>query len=84
MNTQNFSILQVFQLLTRKSKCHFLQSGPKEFIRFLCEYIVNLLKANLQAMKRHHVVKFQDEVWLLLLKRTSRNQRENVLSSEMY
>ena len=33
-------------------------------------------------MKRHHVVKFQDEVWLLSLEGTTWNQRKNVLSSE--
>ena len=59
------------QSLSRKGKSHFLQSCPKEFIRFLCECIVNLLKGNLQAIKRHHVVKFQVGVWLLLLKRTT-------------
>ena len=47
----------------RKRKSHFLQSCPKEFIRFLCECMVNLLKGNLRTIKRHHVVKFQDEVW---------------------
>ena len=82
MNTQNLSTLQVFQSLFRKCKSHFLQSCPKEFIRFLCECIVNLLKGNLQAAKRHHVVKFQDEVWLLSLKRTTWKQRRKVLSSE--
>ena len=65
-----------------KCKSHFLQSCPKEFIRFLCECIVNLLKGNLQNIKRHHVQKFQDEVWLLLLRRTTWKQRRNVLSSE--
>ena len=82
MNTQNFSTLQVFQSLSRKCKSRFLQPGPKEFISFLCECIVNLLKGNLQAIKRHHVVKFQDEVWLLSLKRTTWKQRRNILSSE--
>ena len=82
MNTQNLSALQVFQSLSRKCKSHFLQSCPKELIRFLCECIVNLLKGNLQTIKRHHVVKFQDEVWLLSLKRTTWKQRRNVLSSE--
>ena len=43
---------------------------------------VNLLKGKLQTIKRHHVVKFQDEVWLLSLKRTTWKQRRNVLSSE--
>ena len=42
---------------------HFLQSCPKKIIRFLCECMVNLLKRNLQAIKRHQVVKFQGEVW---------------------
>ena len=45
MNTQNLSTLQVFQSLSRKCKSHFLQSWPKEFVRFLCECIVYLLKA---------------------------------------
>ena len=82
MDTQNLSTLQVFQLLSRKCKSHFLQSCPKQFIRFLCECKVNLLKGNLQTIKRHHLVKFQDEVWLLLLKRTIWKQKRNVLSSE--
>ena len=70
------------QIAFPQSKSHFLQSCPKEFIRFLCECIINLLKGDLQVMKRHHVVKFEDEVWLLLLKRTTWKQRRNVLSSE--
>ena len=82
MNTQNLSTLQVFQSLSRKCKSHFLQSYPKEFIRFLCECIRNLLKGSLQTIKRHHVVKFQIEVWLLSLKRTTRKQRKNVLTSK--
>ena len=82
MNTQNLATLKVFQSLSRKFKNHFLQSCLKEFIRFLCECIVNLLKENLQTIKRHHLVKFQDQVWLLLLKRTTWKQRRNVLSSE--
>ena len=35
----------------------------------------------LANLKRHHVVKFRDEVWLLSLKRTTRKQRKNVLLS---
>ena len=55
---------------------------PKKIICFLCECIVNLIKGNLQAKTRHHLVKIQDEVWLLLLKRTNWKQRRNVLSSQ--
>ena len=61
---------------------HFLQSCAKENIRSLWERIVNLLKGILQAIKRHHVVRFQDEVRLPLLKRTIWKQIRNVLSSE--
>ena len=60
----------------------FVQSCPKEFVRFLSECIVNLLKGILQAIKRHHMVMFQDEVWLLSLQRTTWKQRRIVLSSE--
>ena len=71
MNTENFSTLQVFQSLSQKCKSLFIQSCPKEFIRFLCECIINLLKGNLQSIKRHHVAKFQSDVRLLSLKRTT-------------
>ena len=82
MNTQNLSTLQLLPSLYRKCKSHFLQSCPKEFIRVLCECIVNRLKGNLLAINIHHVLEFQDEVWLLLLERTIWKQRRNVLSSE--
>ena len=60
----------------------FLQSCPKEFIQFLRECIINLLKGNLQSMKRHHVVKFQRKVQLLSLQRTTWKQRRDILASE--
>ena len=82
MKTQILSTLQIVQLLDRKRKSHFLRFSSKEFIRFLCKCIVNLLKGNLPALKRHHAVNFQDEVWLLLLKRTICKKRINVLLSE--
>ena len=82
MNTQNLSTLQVLQWLSRKCKNHFLQSCPKERLRFLRECMVKLLKGKLQVIKRHHVVKFKDEVWLLSLKRTIWKRRRNVLPSE--
>ena len=75
MNTQRLSTLQVFHSYSHKSKNLFLQSCPKEFTRFLCECIINLLKGNLQSIKRHHVAKFQNEVRLLSLKRTSWRER---------
>ena len=82
MNTQNPSTLQVFQSFSHRCRSLFLQSRSKEFIRFLCECMINLLKGNLQSMKRHHVAKFQTEVWALSLKRTTRKQRRDILASK--
>ena len=42
----------MFQSVSRKYKSLLFQSCPKQFIRFLCECIVNLLKRNLQSLKR--------------------------------
>ena len=79
MNTQNFSTLQVFQSFSHKCKNLFLESCPKEFIGFLCEGIVKRFKRNLQSIKRHHVTKFQNEVWLLFLEKITWKQRRDVL-----
>ena len=68
-------------IFPQKCKNLFLQSCPKEFLRFLCELIINLLKGNLQSI-RHHVAKFQNEVRLLSLKRTTWKQRREILASE--
>ena len=82
MNTQNLSTLRMFQSFSRKCKCLFLQSCPKEFIQFRCECILNLLRGNLQSIKRRHVTKFQIESRLLSLKRTTWKQRRDILASE--
>ena len=73
---------QMFQSFSHKCKSLFLQSCPKDFIRFLCECIINLLKGNLQRIKRHHLVKFRSEVWLLFLKQSTWKQRRDILPSE--
>ena len=62
MNTQKLSTLRVFQSISNKYKSLFLQSRPKQFISFLRECVVNLLKGNLQSIKRHHVTKLQKEL----------------------
>ena len=82
MTTKKFSTLHVLQSFSHKCKSLFLQSCPKEFIRFLRECIINLLKGNLQSIKTHHVAKFQSEVRLLSLKPTPRKQRRDILASE--
>ena len=59
-----------------------LQYCQKEFLRFLCKCILNLLKGNLQSRKRNHVAKFLSKVRLLTLKRTNWKQRRDILASD--
>ena len=82
MNINSFSTIQVLQSFSHKSKSLFLQSCPKDIIRFLCEYILNLLKGNLQNIKRHQVTDYQNEVWSLSLKRIDSKQKRVVLATE--
>ena len=82
MNTQNLFTLQVFQSISHKCKNLFLQSCTKEFVRFLYKCIINLLKGNLQSIKRRHVTKFQSKVRQLSPKRTTWKQRRDILASE--
>ena len=82
MSTQILSTLQVFQSFSHECKSLFLQCCPKQLIQFLCECIINLLKGNLQSIKRHHVAKFQSEVRLLSPKRTTWKQRRDILASQ--
>ena len=64
-------------------KSLFLQSFPsKNFFRFFCECIVNLLKGNLQSVKRPQVTKFQNEVWFVSQNNITSQQRRDVLASE--
>ena len=51
MNPKTLSTVQMFQSFSHKGKSPFLQSCPKEFNRFYCKCIVNLLKGNLQSKK---------------------------------
>ena len=63
-------------------KSLFIEPCPKEFKRFFCECIMNLLKKNLQSINRHHGAKFQSEVRLLSLRRTTWKQRRDILASQ--
>ena len=82
MNSQNLSTLQVFQSFSHKWKSLFLQSCPEEFIRFLCECIVNLLKGNLLSMKRHNFTKFQKKSLIALSNKILLEERRDVVASE--
>ena len=79
---QNLSTLQVFQSFSHNCKTLFIQSCPKTFIQFLCKCIINQLQGNLEGKKGQHVAKFQSEIRLSSLKRTTWKQRRDILASE--
>ena len=62
MNTQNLSTFQVFQLISHKCNSLLLQSCPKEFLWVFFDCMVNVLKGDLQSIKRYHVAKFQYKI----------------------
>ena len=72
MKTQKLPTLHVFQSFSHKCKNLSLQFCPKEFMRLLCEWIVNLLKRNPQSPKNHHVKNFQNNVRLFCLIKISK------------
>ena len=49
---------------------------PKEFIQFLNECIVNLLRGELQDIQKQDVIKYQDGIHQLILKRTAKIKGE--------
>ena len=65
MNTQNLSSRQDFQSFSHKCKNHLRQCCPKTLTLFPCEGIINLLKGNLQSLKRNHLAIIQKKVRLL-------------------
>ena len=55
---------------------------PKRFYPVSMRKHSKSAQRNWQVIKRHHMLEFQDEVWLLSLKRTTWKQTRNVLSPE--
>ena len=82
MKTLNLSTLQAFQHISLACKIQFVKTCPKEFIRFLSEYIVNMLQGNLSEVKKSHVLKYRDEIHELSLKWTTWKQRRSPLPSQ--
>ena len=80
MSTLNLSTLQAFfQHFSIACRNQFRKICPKEIIRFLSECIFNLLQGNLSEIKRSHVLRYRDEIFV---KRTTWKQRRSLLSSQ--
>ena len=61
---------------------NFSQKLSQRFIQFLNECIVNLLRGELREIQKQEVLKFREEIHLLILKRTSLSKRRQILSSK--
>ena len=81
MSTQHLSTLTTFQSYSRNFKRTYLKNCPKEFFQFLYECIVNMLRGELQDIQERDVIKYQDEIHQLILKRTRINKRRAILIS---
>ena len=69
-------------IVFQKCKSRILLCYPKEFLQFLYECIMNLLKRNLQRTERHHLAKYQKEIRLVFLKQATLKQRRDFLASK--
>ena len=80
--TQKLSSPQVLQWLSHKRKNRYPQSCPEEFIRFLWESTVDLLKKTSKAWKNIRWIKLQSEARLLSASRIAYKRKKNDLVSE--
>ena len=70
-----------FQTFSQKLQKQFIHHCPKSFIQFLSECLVNLLRGELQDLRKVDVVKYRREISELTRRRTSLNKRRTILSS---
>ena len=82
INAQNYYTLKLFRNLNKKFQPAFLLHCPKEFIRFLCECIVNLIKGNLPGLGRNQFTRFQEQLRKLTSKSTTLSSRRLILGSK--
>ena len=79
-STQHLSTLIAFQEYSQSFQVTFLKCFPKDFIQFLSECIVNLLRGELREFQKQEVLKLSEEIHLLILIKTSLSKRRHVLS----
>ena len=72
-----YSILPVFQKFSLRLQKKFILNCPKDFIRFLSEVFVNLLRGELRDLRRKDVVKYRKETSELTQKELFYTKEEN-------
>ena len=80
MSTQYVSILPIFQKFSLRLR-KFILNCPKDFIQFLGECLVNLLRGEFRDLRKEDVVKYRKEISELTQKRTPLHKRRIILSS---
>ena len=75
MSTQYVSILLIFQKNSLRLQKQFVLNCPKDFIQFLSECLVKLLRGELRNLRKEDVVKYQKELSKLTQKRTHLHKR---------
>lgn len=80
-NILNAHTLWVFQTFSHRFKKHYLQKCPKEFIRFLCECIFNLVEGNLHVIEKKTVSAYKKQISKLVQRKPSFRERRTILSS---
>ena len=81
MSTQYVSILPIFQKFSLSLRKQFILNCPKDFIQFLSECLVNLLRGELRDLRKKDVVKYRKEISELTQKRSLLHKRRIILSS---
>ena len=82
INEQNYYTLKLFRILTKKFQLAFLLHCSKEFIRFLCECIVNLIEGNLTGVRKNQFSCFQKQLRKLTSKSTTLSSRRVISGSK--
>ena len=82
IKAQNYFSLKLFRNINKKLQTAVLLHCPKEFIRFLCECIVNLIEGNLTGVKRNQFSRFQKQLRKLTSKSTTLSSRRLILGSK--
>ena len=81
MSTQYVSILPIIQKFSLRLLKQFILNCPKDFIQFLSECLVNLLRGELRDLRTEGVIKYRKEIPELSQKRTPLHKRRIFLRS---
>ena len=82
INAQNYYTLKLYRNLNKTFQPAFLLHCHKEFIRFLCECIVNLFEGDLTGVTKNQFACFQKQLGKLRSKLTTLCSRRLILGSK--